>query len=79
MFFFPPSDSMANILQTELLLTVVERRETKLAVQVLLVMACCGCAATGTADASVSLCPVSFQPSAFMACVGREATLTLKL
>lgn len=67
---------MRNSLQTEVLLTVVERRKTKLAVKVFLVTACCACAAMVTADPSVPLFPVSFQSSAFMACIATEGYST---
>jgi len=58
---------MTNSLQTEIVLTVVERRTTKLAVKVFLVRGCCACAAVVTADPKVPLFPVLFQSSALTA------------
>ena len=63
---------MTESLQTEILLTVVERRKMKLAVKVFLVTSRCACAATVTADPKVLLFPMSFQSSAFMACIDTE-------
>lgn len=68
------SDSMANSVQADILLTVVEGRKRKVCAKVFLVTACCACAAVVPADAKVPLFAVSFQSSAFMACRAREGS-----